>query len=348
MYKNRKIYLLSFYSFSLYPSSHRFLQQAKEFDLFDDIYLYNEYTLPKDEQFDKVLKNKLSSDIRGFGYWCWKPFIVLKTLENIEYDDILVYADIGCYLNKSGINRFYEFLDIVIENKNMCTGVGLIEKLYTKSDLFNYFNVLNDKNITDTFQRPATFFILEKNNVNLELVQKWMKVFYDDFSLIDDSPSKIPNLDGFIENRHDQSAFSILSKIYNMKVISSFEFDSKNTMYPILFMRDKKNIYDYIIDISCGELIKKICWYISSRNSREKLRKYLKLNLSELINLYFLENKDFTKFKYIKSDNFILNLIIRLFFNKLKNTLIMGIENNINEIKNIIDAMYKYRCPFNN
>ena len=318
MYKNRKIYLLSFYSFNLYPSSYRFLQQAKEFDVFDDIYLYNEYTLPKDEQFNKVLKDKLSLDIRGFGYWCWKPFIVLKTLENIEYDDILVYADIGCYLNKSGINRFYEFLDIVIENKNICTEVGLSEKQYTKSDLFNYFNVLNDKNITDTFQRLAPFFILEKNNVNLELVQKWMQVFYDDFSLIDDSPSKIPNLDGFIENRHDQSAFSILSKIYNMKVISSFEFDSKNTMYPILFMRDKKNIYDYIIDISCQNLIKNICWYIASYEHREKLRKCLKLNLSELIKLYFLNNKDLSKFKYIKCDNFVLNIIIKLFFNKLK------------------------------
>ncbi|WP_258222252.1 hypothetical protein [Brachyspira hampsonii] len=323
------------------------MHQAEEFNIFDDIYIYNQYTLPKDEQFDKILKDKLKPDIRGFGYWCWKPFVVLKTLENIEYGDILLYADIGCYLSKKGINRFYEYLDIVIENKNMCSEIAINEKMYTKSDLFNYFNVLDDKNITDTFQRPATFFILEKNDANIELVKKWLQVFYDDFSLVDDSPSKIPNLDGFIENRHDQSAFSILSKIYNMKVIKSFEFDSKNPIYPILFMRDKKDIYDFIIEISCEKLIKNICWYISSFKYREMLKKYFKLNLYELINIYFLYNKDFSKFKYIKCNNFILDTIIKLFFKKLKKKLIKAIENNVNDVQSVIDTMSKYGCPFN-
>lgn len=347
MYKSRKIYLLSFYSLNLYPSSYRFLNQAQEFNIFDDIYLYNEYTLPKDDKFDSILKDKLNSNIIGFGYWCWKPFIVLKTLENIESNAILVYADIGCYLNKDGINRFYEYIDIVIENKNMCCELGFLEKIYTKSDLFNYFQVLNDKNITDTFQRPATFFILENNDSNFQLVQKWLQVFYDDFSLIDDTPSKIPNLDGFVENRHDQSAFSILSKIYNVKVFQSLEFDSKDTKYPILFMRDKKDIYDFIIDISCNKLIKKICWYISSSKYRQLLMKYFKLNLKELIILYFRENKDFNKFKFIKSHNFLLDLIIKLFFSKLRKQLISDIENNITCIQNIIDKMNKYAYPFN-
>jgi len=31
--------------------------------------------------------------------------------------------------------------------------------------------------------------------------------------LVDDSPSVLPNADGFIENRHDQSVFSLLCKM---------------------------------------------------------------------------------------------------------------------------------------
>ena len=349
MYKNKKIYLVSFYSFNLYPSSLRFLQQAEEFNIFDDIFLYNEYTLPKDEKFDKILKSKLNNSVRGFGYWCWKPFIVLKTLENIEYGDILVYADIGCHLSKNGINRFYEYLNIVIEDTNICICNihGAAEKIFTKSDLFNYFNKLDDKNITDTCQRLATFFILEKTDNNIDFVKKWLQVFYDDFSLIDDSKSKIQNFTGFIENRHDQSAFSILSKIYNIKVFESNEFDSKNKIYPILFMRDKKNIYDFIIDVSCGELIKKIAWFISSFNHRETLRKYIKLNLNELIIIYFNKNKNFNKFKYIKCDNRILNIIIKIFLPKLKNDLIKSIDNNKNNIQSIVNEMSKYKYPFN-
>ena len=329
MYKNRKVHLLSFFSLNLYPTSLRFLKQANEFNIFDNIFLYNEYTLPKDEQFDNILKSKLNPNIRGFGYWCWKPFIVLKTLENIEHNDILVYADIGCHLSKKGINRFYEYLDIVIENKSMCSVlcVSEIEKIFTKSDLFNYFNKLNNKNITDTYQRPATFFILEKTDRNIEFVKKWLQVFYDDFSLVDDSPSKIPNFEGFIENRHDQSVFSILSKIYELKTISSYEFDSKDFNYPILFMRDKKNIYDFIIDITCSKSIKTISWFISSSEKREIFRKYIKLNLKQLIIIYFTENKDFKKFNYIECNNLLVDILIKLsIIIKLKKELISEIE----------------------
>lgn len=125
---------------------------------------------------------------RGFGYWCWKPFIVLKTLESMNDDDILLYADVGCHLNKEAINKFYKYLDIVIENGALCFELGHVEKSWTKSDLFNYFNVLDNKNITDTFQRAATSFLLLKNNINLNIVNKWLQVFYDDFSLADDTP----------------------------------------------------------------------------------------------------------------------------------------------------------------
>ncbi|WP_300753070.1 hypothetical protein [uncultured Brachyspira sp.] len=348
MYKNRKIYLLSFYSLSLYPSSCRFFSQACEFNIFDNILLYNEYNLPKDEKFDKILKDKLKSDIRGFGYWCWKPFIVLKTLEDMENNDILVYADIGCHLSKDGINRFYEYLDMVIEYESICSTLGFKEKQFTKSDIFNYFNVLNDINITDTFQRPATFFILEKTSSNIEFVRKWLNVFYDDFSLVDDSPSKIKNFDGFIENRHDQSIFSVLSKIFNIKTIDTHEFDSNNYKYPILFKRDKKDIYDFIINFSnCPNIIKNVSWLISSSKYREMLRKYIKLNLKEFIVLYFKENKNVSKFKYIKSGNLFLDIIIRIIFNMLKNELLIGIENTISSIIGLIKNMSKYGDPFN-
>ncbi len=348
MYKNKKIYLLSFFSFNLYPTSLRFLEQANEFNIFDNIFLYNEYTLPKDEQFDNILKSKLNANIRGFGYWCWKPFIVLKTLENIEYGDILVYADIGCHLSKNGMNRFYEYLDTVIENNSMCAILGTKEKTFTKADLFNYFNKLDDKNITDTCQRPATFFILEKTDKNIDFVKKWLQVFYDDFSLVDDSPSKIPNFEGFMENRHDQSVFSVLSKIYELKAITSYEFDSKDYKYPILFMRDKKDIYDFIIDKTCGKSIKKISWFISSFEKRETFRKYIKLNLKQLIIIYFTENKDFKKFNYTGCNNLLLDILIKLSIIKLKKELISGIKKNKGTIEFTINKMNKYTNPFQN
>ncbi len=106
MYKGRNIYLCAFANIEFMPSIIRFHNQAKESNFFDNIFIYNEYNLPKDEKFEALLSHKLVPS-RGFGYWCWKPFIILKTLENIKDGDILVYADIGCHINKDFIIKLY-------------------------------------------------------------------------------------------------------------------------------------------------------------------------------------------------------------------------------------------------
>lgn len=327
MYKGRNIYLCGFANIELAPSIIRFHNQAKESNFFDNIFIYNEYNLPKDERFESLLSHKLVPS-RGFGYWCWKPFIILKTLEKIKDGDILVYADIGCHINKEGKKRFYEYLDIVIEHKALCFKSHWVEAHYTKSDLFNYFDKLNDKNITDTTQRPSGFFICEKNNINLEFVKRWLQVYYDDFSLIDDTPSKIPNLDGFVENRHDQSVFSILSKIYNFYTIAAGEFEINIKHFPFNASRDKKNIIDYCC---CYKYIDKIVWWIPNRKKRDYVRNIYKQYCCSIL----LDNKQIK----IKSHNPI-DFIIKLY---LRNKINSHIKENEEIPNDIIDRIAKYK-----
>ena len=326
MYKGRNIYLCAFANIDLMPSIIRFYNQAKESNFFDNIFIYNEYNLPKDEKFEALLSHKLVPS-RGFGYWCWKPFIILKTLENLKDGDILVYADIGCHINKEGEKRFYEYLDIVIEHKSLCYKSHWVEAHYTKADLFNYFDKLKDKNITDTPMRPATICIFEKNDINLEFVNKWLQVFYDDFSLVDDTPSKLPNLDGFIENRHDQSVFSILSKIYNASTVYAGEFEVNSKNFPFNALRDKKKIIDNNIQKS----INKIVWWMPIRKNRDEIRKMYYDYCSNIL-LDLIYNKQ-TNDKIYNPIDFIIKLYLR---NKI-NTFIKSnkIKNFINELQNI-------------
>ena len=327
MYKGRNIYLCAFANIELMPSIIRFYNQAKESNFFDNIFIYNEYNLPKDEKFEALLSHKLVPS-RGFGYWCWKPFIILKTLENLKDGDILVYADIGCHINKEGEKRFYEYLDIVIEHKALGYKSHWVEDHYTKADLFNYFDKLKDKNITDTPMRPATICIFEKNDINLEFVNKWLQVFYDDFSLVDDTPSKIPNLDGFIENRHDQSVFSILSKIYNASTVYAGEFEVNSKNFPFNALRDKKKIIDNDIQKS----INKIVWWMPIRKNRDEIRKMYYDYCSNIL-LDLIYNKQ-TNDKIYNPIDFIIKLYLR---NKI-NAFIKSnkeIKNFINELQNI-------------
>ena len=328
MYKGRNIYLCAFANIELMPSIIRFYNQAKESNFFDNIFIYNEYNLPKDEKFETLLSHKLVPS-RGFGYWCWKPFIILKTLENLKDGDILVYADVGCHINKEGEKRFYEYLDIVIEHKALCYKSHWVEAHYTKADLFNYFDKLKDKNITDTSMRPATICIFEKNDINLEFVNKWLQVFYDDFSLVDDTPSKLPNLDGFIENRHDQSVFSILSKIYNASTVYAGEFEVNSKNFPFNAFRDKKKIIDNDIQKS----INKIVWWMPIRKNRDEIRKMYYDYCSNIL-LDLIYNKR-TNDKIYNPIDFIIKLYLR-------NKMNAFIKSN-KEIKNFINEIAKYK-----
>ena len=58
--------------------------------------------------------------------------------------------------------------------------------------------------------------LMTKCDKILNLFKEFYKIASENYNLIDDSPSKIPNNTGFIEHRHDQSIFSLLVKKYNL------------------------------------------------------------------------------------------------------------------------------------
>ena len=258
---NSKIYICSFANLYLLPALKRFYNQAIEMNIFEDIFLYEELNLGKD--FTNHFNDKLNYNVRGFGYWCWKPYIILKSLEKIKDGDILVYADTGCHLKKEYIDKMKNYIEYAEKYDIVAFELSIPDKFYTKSDLFNYFNVLNNKEITDTNTRCATSFVIKKTDKTIRFVNEWLKIFYYNFNLADDTPSVIKNLDGFVEHRHDQSIFSILSKLYNAKAITNFE-DGKE---PINFSRDKRGMY--------SDIIYKITWLIPFKNLRWKLKNIL-------------------------------------------------------------------------
>ena len=128
------------------------------------------------------------------------------------------------------------------------------EYKYTKSDLLKYFNFINSKEITDTPQFWAGSFFIKKNDFCIRFLEKWIEVFKNNFELINDSPSSKKNYSGFIENRHDQSVFSLLCKKNSILSVSAYESDwaiknnqrtwEHNKTNPFLAKRDLKyNIF---------------------------------------------------------------------------------------------------------
>jgi len=237
-----KKYLCGFADKRLKASLERFAKQAKQMNVYDGVYLYTEDDL--NEDFYNHFKDKFN--LRGFGYWVWKPQIILQTLSKMDENDLLQYTDIGCHLNKNGTKRLREYFELVSQSETGLLAFDMpwfTEKQWTKGDLFDYFNVRTREDIFPS-QIVGTVMFIKKCPQSIEIINKYLKVFYDDFSLVDDSASKSDNFPEFQKHRHDQSVWSILAKLNKVPCIShdeqySLDWESLKE-YPIWAKRDKK------------------------------------------------------------------------------------------------------------
>lgn len=243
--------LFSFADSRLSAALERVRAQALALNFFDEISVLTEDAL--DPDFKKRWAHVMIPGTRGFGYWVWKPVIILQELMKMDEGDHLYYIDAGCHLNPRGIKRLKEYDEMC--TKSVCgivaTVIAYTEKSYTKADLFDYMGVIDNEDITNTHQVQSGVIFIRKCRQSIELLQQWGAVWEHDLHLIDDSPSKLPNDASFVEHRHDQSVFSILCKLNKATLIDAEEVEppvdqprnienwKKMKHLPILAMRDR-------------------------------------------------------------------------------------------------------------
>ena len=149
------------------------------------------------------------SQKRGAGYWLWKYYFINELIHKINDNDIIIYADSGLFF-KGSINPLIEILTqktkgILLFNNNY------LNRYWTKRDCFvklscdeeNYYN------------SPLIFGglqLFQKNAASIAFIEEVLRESVLD-NIITDSPNifGLPNLDGFIEHRHDQSVVSLIA-----------------------------------------------------------------------------------------------------------------------------------------
>jgi len=212
--------------------AHNLIQQAHEFNLFSKIHFYTAQTLfEKYPEFLKTHEDFINSNFqrniwRGYGYWIWKPFLIWKTLCEMDEGDVLLYADSGCSLHVSGKDRFMEYLEIVQknENKNLFIGTEGLIKDWCKMDTVKFFGA--EKLILEDNAQEVVPGLLFTSST--EKNKAFFKLYYDaccNYHIVDDSPSISPNIPSFKEHRHDQSIFSILVRQFYTTSISTVSFN---------------------------------------------------------------------------------------------------------------------------
>lgn len=244
----KKVFL-TFADSRMKNSLNRIIRQANSLNIYDEIIGYNEGDLAP--SFLNNFKCHLTSGSKGYGYWSWKPQILLQVLNSIEDGDILQYTDAGCHLNSDGMKRLDQYFDIANESKSGILAfqacppkepfnydgrklLDLSEYKWVKGDLLDHLGVRDNENILRSQTIGAGIIFIKKCSSSMSIITEWLKIVETDFSFIDDTPSKSSNLVGFTEHRHDQSIFSLLCKLNDVDTVSAYEYwyPSRASMKP--------------------------------------------------------------------------------------------------------------------
>lgn len=171
---------------------------------------------PKDIDIEFIKKySHIFSQKRGFGYWLWKPYIILKTLEKINYGDYLFYCDSSAYF----VNKIQYLIDTMIKDKQdiLAFELPLIERQWTKRDAFILMGC-DKEEFVNSNQILSGYILVKKNDFTLNFFREYFN-FCKDYRILTDSPNELgyENYSDFIDHRHDQSIFSLLCKKYGIK-----------------------------------------------------------------------------------------------------------------------------------
>ncbi|MCP4132625.1 MAG: hypothetical protein GY754_16795 [bacterium] len=195
----------------------RIKQEAERFGIFENIHVYEPHKLNK--QFLKRFSEILNAS-HGGGYWIWKPCIINEVLTIISDGDYLVYADAGCTINRNGIKRWQEYIEMTELSEYGCLSFQMnhSERNWTKMDVFDYFNIDIDSDTAISGQLIGGIILLKKCSHSLMLVNKWLSVLYENPLLFTDHCYNKQH-EEFVAHRYDQSIFSVIRKLYGSVII---------------------------------------------------------------------------------------------------------------------------------
>jgi len=207
-----KKYLVCYSTPDFRDSQKRLIKSALRHGI-DKVFAFTRKDLVKTKfyQENKCLLDKK----RGGGYWLWKPYYILEILNKIDDGDILVYADSGVEI----VADLSVLIDLCIAEQGILVfdTDGHKEIECTKHDCFILMDC-DSEHYHESLQVMTTMIIFQKNQKNIEIVKKWLEYIVDE-RLVSDIPSQLAlEYPEFVENRHDQSIFSLLTKLNGIPI----------------------------------------------------------------------------------------------------------------------------------
>lgn len=222
------------YADSVYRKAQKWnYRTALIFGKFDKAIMYCENDI--DEAFKKANKEIFQYKCGG-GYWIWKPYLMLKTMNGMNMGDYLFYCDAGAVFIRS-VDKLIHTMESNNDEIMLYEVYGRLEKEWTKRDIFKYLDY-DTEECANSNQILGGFILAKKTVKTMEFFEELLEsVQFKE--LITDSPNVLgeDNYDGFQGNRHDQSFLSVLAKKHGL---TTYRDPSQWGAYQKILYRKKK------------------------------------------------------------------------------------------------------------
>ena len=154
----------------------------------------------------RLYSSYLNPDTHGYGFMRWGDF------------DGVIWIDAGCEvsINPVSLLRFRHFKNYARRHGVASFTLNTKEIEYTKRDLFELFPHIDPKKAGDQFQTTWIFFHRDKGQ---KITKDWFDVVCSGVNFLDFSLSTFGEFPEFIQNRNDQSAFSMVCKQNSVKAL---------------------------------------------------------------------------------------------------------------------------------
>jgi hypothetical protein len=205
----------------------RLKKQASDTGWFDRIILESPETI---QNFCSLHSNFIENNKRGYGYWIWKPYIILRQLNEMKDGDFLFYIDSGSSIVPHMKHKFDSYIQAMTESdRPIMTFNDQVypERNFQKMGVLKRFvtdgkSLDQNEDFLNSQQIESGVFMCRKNDFTMQFVQLWLDLLLEeDYRLVNDLDDNI-QFPEFNDHRHDQSILSILCKL-NGTIIWSCE-----------------------------------------------------------------------------------------------------------------------------
>jgi len=251
------------------------IESSKQYGV-EHFHLYTPEMLNVDDSILQFMKN---NEDPGFGFYAWKPLIILDVIKKIKDGDVVLYHDAGRpeydFSFKKDINIL---VDKVIKYYN---GIGVAQSgylhhQYCKRDCF----IEMDCNTEEYWWKnhlSATWSIWEKNPLSIEILNKWKYFCLHPSKIItsDDTKGPLSDFSDFIGHRHDQAILTNL--IYKYK---------SSNIYPLISNIGWEKDINNFIDMSINKKLTNKYNLIKNPNVSVTSE-----NITTVIDVFYKDNK---------------------------------------------------------